>query len=91
MPVLARAIEAAGISTIFVTMVPYWAERRGVPRTLAVEFPFGHPLGKAGSRDQQRGVIRNAFRVLQDAAKPGQIEHHDEVAQQQEQERHQAD
>ncbi len=118
MPVLARAIEAAGISTIFVTMVPDWAERRGVPRTLAVEFPFGHTLGKAGDSDQQLGVIRHALRVLRDASKPGQIEHHDEVwqgderewrkrwqpaepspiiafmrdrAQQQAQERHQAD
>ena len=79
MPVLARAIEAAGISTVFVTMVPSWAERRGVPRTLAVEFPFGHPLGKAGASDQQLGVIRHALQVLGDASKPGEIEHHDEV------------
>ncbi|MCI0777585.1 MAG: hypothetical protein J4N95_05350 [Chloroflexi bacterium] len=76
---LARAIEAAGISTIFVTMVPYWAERRGVPRTLAVEFPFGHPLGKAGASDQQFGVIRHALQILRDASGAGQIEHHDEV------------
>jgi hypothetical protein len=77
--VLARAIEAAGISTIFVTMVPDWAKRRGVPRTLAVEFPFGHTLGKAGSRDQQLGVIRHALQVLRDASRPAQIEHHGEV------------
>jgi hypothetical protein len=77
--VLARAIEAAGISTIFVTMVPDWAERRGVPRTLAVEFPFGHPLGKAGANDQQLGVIRHALQVLQDASQPGKIEHHEEI------------
>ena len=76
---LARAIEAAGISTIFVTMVPDWAERRGVPRTLAVEFPFGHPFGKAGANDQQLGVIRHALQVLQDAIQPGKIEHHEEV------------
>ena len=67
------------MSTIFVTMVPDWAERRGVPRTLAVEFPFGHPLGKAGATDQQLGVIKHALQVLQDAPKPGLIEHHEEV------------
>jgi hypothetical protein len=78
-PVLARAIEAAGISTILVTMLPNWAERRGVPRTLGVEFPFGHPLGKAGDRDQQLGVIRHALQVLRDATTPGEIVHHDEV------------
>ena len=34
MPVLARVIEAAGISTVLVTMMPYWSEKVGVPRTL---------------------------------------------------------
>ncbi len=76
---LARAIEAAGISTIFVTMVPYWAERRGVPRTLGVEFPFGHTLGNAGAADQQLRVIRRALEVLRDAKEPGSIEHFHEV------------
>ena len=76
---LARAIEAAGISTIFVTMVPYWAERRGVPRTLGVEFPFGHTLGNAGAAGQQLRVIRRALEVLRDAKEPGSIEHFDEV------------
>ncbi len=76
---LARAIEAAGISTIFVTMVPYWAERRGVPRTLGVEFPFGHTLGKADEPDLQLRVIRRALEVLRNAKEPGSIEHFDEA------------
>ena len=29
-----------------VTNMPFWAEKVGVPRTLAVEFPFGHTLGQ---------------------------------------------
>lgn len=61
---LAHAIEAAGISTIFVTMVPYWAERRGVPRTLGVEFPGGYMLGNVGAADQQLRVIRRTLEVL---------------------------
>ena len=75
MPVLARVIEAAGISTVLVTMMPYWAERLGAPRTLGVEFPFGHPLGRAGLPAEQLAVIRRALAVLRDATAPGTIEH----------------
>lgn len=74
---LARTIEAAGISTILVTMMPFWAEKLGTPRTLGVEFPFGHPLGHAGSGDEQLAVIRRALAVLRDAPEPGTIEDFD--------------
>jgi hypothetical protein len=73
--VLARVIEAAGISTVVVTMMPYWSEKVGVPRTLGVEFPFGHPLGHATDRDEQLAVIREALRVLREAHEPGIVEH----------------
>ena len=72
---LARVIEAAGISTVLVTMMPFWSEKMGVPRTLAVEFPFGHALGHAGDRDEQLAVIREALRVLRDARQPGTVRH----------------
>jgi hypothetical protein len=74
-PVLARAIEAAGISTVLVTLMPFWSEKLGTPRTLAVEFPFGHLLGHAGERDEQLAVIREALRVLREASAPGAVEH----------------
>jgi hypothetical protein len=76
--VLARTFEAAGLSTVFVTMMPYFAERTGVPRTLAVEFPFGHALGHPGDREEQLRVIRAALAVLRDARTPGVIEHYPE-------------
>ena len=75
MPVLARAIEAVGISTVLITMMPYWAEKLGTPRTLGVEFPYGHPLGRAGERDEQLAVIRRALHVLREVSQPGAIEH----------------
>ncbi|MEM7799832.1 MAG: hypothetical protein AAF633_11625 [Chloroflexota bacterium] len=40
MPVLARLLEKAGIPTILLSMMPFYAEIGGAPRTLAVEFPF---------------------------------------------------
>jgi D-proline reductase (dithiol) PrdB len=74
-PVLARTLEAAGLSTILVTNMPFWAERAGVPRTLAVEFPFGHTLGQPHNAAQQMRVIRQALKVLETAETPGTIVH----------------
>jgi hypothetical protein len=74
-PVLARVIEAAGISTVMATIMPDVTERVGAPRIVAVEFPFGHTLGHAGDRDEQMKVIRDALRVLRDASQPNEVEH----------------
>lgn len=79
MPGLARTLEAAELVTILVTPMPFWAERVGVPRTLAVEFPFGHTLGRPVDTGQQHRVIRQALEVLATATEPGTIVHSDEV------------
>ena len=60
------------MSTVLVTVMPDWSERLGVPRTVGVEFPYGHPLGQAGDSDTQMGVIREALRLLEEAAGPGE-------------------
>jgi len=60
-------------------MMPYWAEKVGVPRTLGVEFPFGHPLGAAGDASQQSRVISQALDLLSRADRPGTIWHSDEA------------
>lgn len=75
MPVLARTLEAAGFSTILVTNMPYWAEKTGVPRTLAVEFPFGHILGLPHDLPMQMSIISQAIQVLTSAREPGVIVH----------------
>ena len=79
MPVLARTLEAHGLATILVTNMPYWAEKIGAPRTLAVEFPFGHMLGQPGDAAMQRRVIEQALEVLRTAETPGTIVHSPEV------------
>jgi len=63
-PVLARWIEAAGIPTVVVTMMPAVAEERRAPRIIGVEFPFGHPFGMPGDKVMQRRVLELALRVL---------------------------
>ena len=72
---LARLFEAGGLSTILVTMMPTWAEQYGVPRAVAVEFPFAHPLGLPGHHEMQTKVIRDALGVLAEAKGPNTIVH----------------
>ena len=67
--------EQGGISTILVTMMPSWAERYGVPRAVAVEFPFGHPLGLPGRPDMQTIVTKDALDLLEGATEPNTIVH----------------
>jgi D-proline reductase (dithiol) PrdB len=78
-PVLARTLEAAGLATILVTNMPFWAEKTGVPRTLAVEFPFAHTLGQPHDTAQQMRVIIQALDVLETAQAPGTIVHSPET------------
>jgi hypothetical protein len=63
-PVLARWIEAAGIPTVVVTMMPAVAEERRAPRIVGVEFPFGHAFGMPGDTVMHRAVLELALRVL---------------------------
>lgn len=76
---LARTLEKAGLATIVVTMMPFWAEKVGAPRALAVEFPFAHTLGHPGDAQGQLQVIRQALEVLATASTPGTIVHSPEV------------
>ena len=65
---LARLVEAAGIPTVTVTMMPALAEAVLAPRIVGVEFPFGHPFGMPGDRRMQRRVLETALTVLSGAA-----------------------
>jgi len=68
---LARWIEAAGIPTVVVTMMPSVAEERRAPRIVGVEFPFGHPFGMPNDTAMQRRVLALGLRVLAGAAHSG--------------------
>jgi len=70
-PVLARLVEAAGIPTVVVTMMPDVADALMAPRVVGVEFPFGHPFGMPGDRGMQRRVLLTAVTVLAGAKGPG--------------------
>ena len=71
MPVLARWIEAAGIPTVVVTMMPALAEERRAPRIAGVEFPYGHAFGMPHDAGMQRSVLELALRLLAGASSFG--------------------
>ena len=73
MGLIARVLEETGISTICLNMRREVAENVKPPRTMFVMFPFGAPLGPAGDRETQRGVIMEALDGLVSAMEPGTI------------------
>lgn len=73
MGLIARAIEAAGIPTVSISITRDLTEAVGVPRAIFVKWPLGHPLGEANAAAQQRTLIYDALRLLVDAKEPGTI------------------
>lgn len=71
MPVLARWVEAAGIPTVVVTMMPAVAEERRAPRIVGVEFPFGHAFGMPNDEVMHDRVLELAVRLLAGASEFG--------------------
>ena len=67
---LARVFEEHGLSTVLVTNGPFFGGI-GVPRTVAVEFPYGHMLGYPEDRAMQMQVIEAAVEMLEKAKEPG--------------------
>lgn len=47
----------------------------GIPRTAAIEYPFGRPVGQVHDKEGQRKVVLSALEVLEKAARPGEIFH----------------
>lgn len=73
MGLVAREIEAAGIATVALSMVPDFTAAAGAPRVAAIAHPCGVPLGLPGDRDRQRAILRASLAVLEEATRPGQV------------------
>jgi D-proline reductase (dithiol) PrdB len=71
----ARRLEEAGLSTIVLTPTPDWHRAVGIPRSAAIEYPFGRPLGQVGDKEGQRKVLLDTLSVLEKAQRPGEIRH----------------
>jgi len=72
---VAREIEAAGISTVTLNML--WPLQRaiGMPRVAAIEHPFGRPYGDVGDAETQQAVLRAALEFAGAASGPGALTH----------------
>jgi len=73
-PVLARAVENAGIPTVIVTMMPELAEKFALPRIVGVEFPFGHPFGMPNDNEMQMTVARTALSLYDRQDLPARLD-----------------
>ena len=68
---LARIIEAAGIPTVTVTMMPVLSDKFRSSRVLGVEYPFGHSFGAVGDSEMQRRTLWAALQLLVATPRPG--------------------
>jgi D-proline reductase (dithiol) PrdB len=70
---LARLIEACGVTTVGLALGRDVALAARAPRLLCLRWPFGHVLGETGNGDQQRTVLRNMFAMARLAPYPGLV------------------
>lgn len=75
MGLVARVLEEAGFSTIVLS--PTWEFHRvvGIPRSAAIEYPYGRPVGQVGDKRGQREVLLMTLSVLEKAKRPGEVWH----------------
>lgn len=66
-------IEAAGIATVGITVIPHLTWGGGAPRAAYLRFPMGNPLGEPFEAAFQRQIVREALGVLATAEVPRTI------------------
>jgi glycine/betaine/sarcosine/D-proline reductase family selenoprotein B len=70
---LAGELEERGFPTVALSLLPELSEIVGVPRTLALHFPFGAPCGDPGHGELHRAVLSEALELFATAREPGEI------------------
>lgn len=70
MGLVQNRVEAAGIATVSLSLVPYLSFSVGVPRALYVRFPYGNPYGEPSAATMQRAILQYALRWLHEADGP---------------------
>jgi hypothetical protein len=71
----ARFLEEAGFSTVILTPTHEFHRIVGIPRSAAIAYPYGRPVGQAGDREGQRKVLLETLSVLEKAKTPGEVWH----------------
>ena len=70
MGLVQRVLEASGIPTVTLSLIPQLTRAVGVPRLAGISYPFGRPLGRPHDADGQRAVLRAMLGVLASASGP---------------------
>ena len=73
MGLLAREIEARGVTTVALALVKEVAVAARAPRFLYVHWPFGHALGEPGNIAQQRTVLHDMLSMAEIATRRGLV------------------
>ena len=73
MSLVARVLEAGGISTVTYTNARDIAASAGNPRQIFLNYPLGNPAGRPHDPDNQRSVLAAGLQLLEDADRPGII------------------
>ncbi len=68
-----RAVEAAGISTISISLSKEITRKVNPPRAVYTGLPLGHPLGFPGQRFRQLQVLRHLLQQLEEIDSPGTL------------------
>jgi hypothetical protein len=67
---VARHLEAGGISTVIIGSARDVVEHCGVPRFLFTDFPLGNPCGRPWDAEMQRRIVGLALDLLESATAP---------------------
>ena len=70
MSLVARHLEANGVSTVVMGSARDIVEECGVARFIFTDFPLGNPCGKPWDREMQRSIVGSAFDLLERAWMP---------------------
>ena len=70
MGLVQRVLEASGIPTVTLSLIPDLTRAVGVPRLVGISYPFGRPLGRPHDADGQRAVLCAMLEVLASASGP---------------------
>ena len=68
-----RELERQGISTVGISIARNLSESVKPPRTYYLKYPFGHAMGEAFNRSQQKQIFIDCLKILETATEPGKI------------------
>ena len=74
MGLIARILEAAGISTVSLSSARSITAAANPPRAVFLDYPLGQTAGRAGDPDEQDFVMNSALNAVEGMTQPGAIE-----------------